>query len=229
MKIVILGDGLLGTEIKKQTGWDVVSRKKNNFDITLDTFRWPLLEEYDVIVNCIANTDTYSNKRKEHWDVNYVGLSKLTDWCLEKNKKLVHISTDYVYSGSVKNATEEDVPVHCKNWYGYTKLLSDAYVQLKLKNYLLVRCSFKPTPFPYEKALINQIGNFDFVDDIAEKIIQLIDKKSKGVFNVGTTLKTVYDLAVLQTTVEPVNVDLHETMPIDVSMNIDKLTNELYE
>ena len=33
MKIVVLGDGLLGSELVKQTGWDYISRKKDNFDI----------------------------------------------------------------------------------------------------------------------------------------------------------------------------------------------------
>jgi hypothetical protein len=34
MNILILGDGLLGSELIKQTGWDYISRKKNGFDFT---------------------------------------------------------------------------------------------------------------------------------------------------------------------------------------------------
>ena len=30
MKVLILGDGLLGSELHSQTGWDVASRKKGN-------------------------------------------------------------------------------------------------------------------------------------------------------------------------------------------------------
>ena len=33
MKVLILGDGILGSEIAQQTGWDYISRKKDNFDI----------------------------------------------------------------------------------------------------------------------------------------------------------------------------------------------------
>ena len=33
MKIVVLGDGLLGKEIINQTGWDYYSRKKDNLNI----------------------------------------------------------------------------------------------------------------------------------------------------------------------------------------------------
>jgi hypothetical protein len=32
-----LGDGLLGSEIVKQTDWSLISRKKNGFDINVKT------------------------------------------------------------------------------------------------------------------------------------------------------------------------------------------------
>ena len=92
---------------------------------------------YDVIVNCVANTDTYSKKRGPHWDINYKGTSDLVDFCNKWNVKLVQISTDYVYAGGMPNKSEDDVPVHQDTWYSYTKLLSDAHVQLKSKDYLL--------------------------------------------------------------------------------------------
>ena len=33
-KILVLGDGLLGSEMVKQSGWDYVSRKKDNISYT---------------------------------------------------------------------------------------------------------------------------------------------------------------------------------------------------
>ena len=148
----------------------------------------------------------------------------LVDWCNENNKKIVHISTDYIYSNSVSNASEDDVPVSNKTWYAYTKLLGDAYVQARAKDYLLIRTSFKPSPFPYPEAIITQIGNFDYVNKISELIIKLINKNAVGVFNVGTKRKTIYDLAV-QT-----NADirgafrvLNKEMPRDITMNVSKM------
>mgnify|MGYP003121849538 FL=1 len=32
-KILVLGDGLLGSEIVKQSGWDYISRKKDDVDL----------------------------------------------------------------------------------------------------------------------------------------------------------------------------------------------------
>jgi dTDP-4-dehydrorhamnose reductase len=223
-KIIVLGDGLLGSEIVKQTGWRYVSRKAGNFDVDNIT---ESIGNYDidVIVNCIANTNTYSTDKDAHWHINYVFVNNLIDYCNKKNIKLVHISTDYIYAGSVINASEEDVPVHCNNWYGYTKLLGDGLVQLRCENYLLCRCTHKPNPFPYDSAWIDQIGNFDYVDVIAKLIIDLILKNGNGVFNVGTEVKTIYDLAIKTKPVNKIFTPVH--VPKNQSMNLDKFTKKI--
>jgi len=203
--ICILGDGLLGSELEKQTNWDVISRKRNKFDITYpeDYHKFLINSEhgvvfypkYDVLVNCIANTDTYTSEKTEHWDVNLQGVKHLIDFCNEWKIKLIHISTDYIFTHSLDNASENTVPVHCATWYGYTKLVADALVQLESNNHLLIRTTHKPNPFPYEKAWEDQIGNFDYVDVITSRIIKLIEGNANGVFNIGTERKSMYDLA----------------------------------
>lgn len=224
LKVLILGDGLLGMEINKQTGWEFVSRKQGTFNI--NNMIWDLSKHHpDVIINCIANTDTYSNNKDAHWGINYKFISDLIKYCNENKIKLVHISTDYVYSGSISNASEDDVPVHCNNWYGYTKLLGDGLVQLQSNNYLLCRCTHKPYPFPYESAWINQIGNFDYVNKIAKLIIEMINNNLSGLYNVGTETKTMFDLAKQTKNINPILAPNH--VPKDQSMNINKLEIDL--
>jgi len=225
MKPLILGDGLLGSELVKITKWDFLSRKSHNFNI--NNFESYIDPSYDVIINCIANTDTYSKERHTHWSVNVQFVDKLIDYCNSKNIKLVHISTDYVYTGSESNASEESVPVHCDTWYGYTKLVSDALVQLRSKNFLLVRCTQKPTPFPYENAWIDQVGNFDYVDVISKLIVKLINKGLYGLYNVGTETKTMYELASKTRKVSKSFSPTH--IPKNTSMDINKLINDLNE
>jgi dTDP-4-dehydrorhamnose reductase len=220
-KILILGDGILGTEIKKQTNWDIISRKKNNFDIRNYKKYSKFLKKYDVILNCIANTDTYSDERDGHWDVNFKYVEKLINYCNKNNKKLIHISTDYIYANSKQNASEEDVPCHIPTWYGYTKLLGDALVQLKSKKYLICRLSHKPKPFPYENAWIDVLTNCDYVDIIAKLVILLIEKNANGVYNVGTENKTIYELAMKTKNVHPINSPI--ITPKNTTMNINKI------
>jgi dTDP-4-dehydrorhamnose reductase len=226
MRKLILGDGLLGSEIYRQSGWDYISRKRDNIDFREPGTYENYLKEFDVIVNCIGHVDVYSDDRQTHWDVNYKAVSDLVDLCNENCAKLVHISTDFVYSNSVENASEKDVPVHNRNWYGYTKLLSDAHIQLKSVGYLLIRTSYKPKPFPYEKAWTSQRGNFDYVDKIATIIIKLIDDDLCGVYNVGTESKTMFELACrTRESVEPLDKLYHDSMPTNITMNLGKLTN----
>lgn len=220
MKIIVLGDGLLGSEIVKQTNWDYISRKKDKFDITSSSF--DCLLEYDTVINCIANTDTYSNNKELHWEVNYKGVVTLTDYCFLHNIKLIHISSDYVYTNSIENASEKDIPVHGRNWYSYTKLLGDSYVQLNQNN-LVLRGTHKPYPFKYPQAWIDQVGNFDYVPVIASIIIKLTKINASGLYNIGTELKTMNDLA-KQTNPNVVPVTIpNDNVPKNVSMDLSKL------
>lgn len=221
MKVVVLGDGLLGKEIVTQTGWDFFSRKKDQVDVNNPNKLFSLIRDYNVIVNCIAFTDTYSTNKTENWSINYKFVDDLIDFTNNKNQKLVHISTDYIYSNSVTNASEEDVPVHLATWYGYTKLLGDALVQLRSKNYLICRLSHKPYPFPYEKAWTNIKTNGDYVTVISKLVISLIKNNSIGVFNVGTEEKSIYELALQTKQVDPIKRPDH--VPYDTTMCLDKL------
>lgn len=219
MDIVVLGDGLLGSEIVKQTGWPYLSRKQDGFDLRTSKLDFG---DYDVVVNCIAHTDTYSQHRDLHWDVNYKAVVRLANHCQEHSTKLVHISSDYVYTNSKKDVSEEDVPVHGENWYSYTKLLGDSYVQLNPHN-LVLRGTHKPKPFPYPIAWINQVGNFDYVDTIAKLYIELINRNAVGVYNVGTELKTMHSLAI-QTKQNAIPGEVNtDQVPGSLSMNVHKL------
>jgi dTDP-4-dehydrorhamnose reductase len=219
MKCLILGDGKLATELHRQTGWDYVSRKKDGIDFNDIHSYIDFLEDCDTIINCIANTNTKDNTKEAHWDVNYKSVINLTNFCNTYNKKLVHISTDYLYSGTKSNATEEDVPIHVNNWYCYTKLLADGYVQAMSENYLLIRTSFKSRPYPWDKAWIDMPTNADYVDVISKLIV---------VYNVGTELKTFYELAKqTKENIQPIMDDYIYNRPHDVSMDLTKLKNTL--
>ena len=221
--VLVLGDGLLGRELINQTNWDYVSRSKDGFDIDhLDKF---ILSNYDIVINCISHTDTYDKDRELHWNVNCKFVDKLIDYCNEHFIKLIHISTDYVYSNSIPFASENDVPVHCNNWYGYTKLLSDGLIQLRSEDYLLIRCSHKPSPFVYDSAWIDYVGNFDYVDTIASLIVDCVNKDLSGVYNVGTDVKTMFDLANETNVVEPSFTPSH--VPNNLSMDLTKLKSSL--
>jgi dTDP-4-dehydrorhamnose reductase len=225
MNILILGDGLLGSELIKQTGWDYISRKKNGFDFTKIGTYTHLLKGYNIIINCIACTDTYSNDKTKHWNVNYKAVADLVSFCNLNQIKVIHISTDHVYTNSEPNASEETVPQHLGTWYGYTKLLGDAHVQMSANNYLVIRESHKPYPFPYKQAWDDQLTNGDYVHIIASLIIKLINNNASGVYNVGTEEKTWYSLTKEEFNTIPSNSPINA--PDNITMDLTKLNNEI--
>ena len=227
MKYLILGDGRLASELIKQTEWDFISRKKDGIDFTDIHSYNTYLDEYEQIINCIGYTKTYENNKKDNWDINYLGVIDLVDYCKLNKTKLIHISTDYVYANSISNASEEDVPSNFNTWYSYTKLLGDGYVQAKLEDYLLLRTNFKPRPFQWTSAWDDIKGNFDYVDIISKMIIELIKKEALGVYNVGTESKTYYDLAIQ--TLPNCKRDYSKTIsrPTDITMNLKKINDEI--
>ena len=226
MKALVLGKGKLGSEIVKQTGWDYLSRAEH--EITIDNFdTWKSrMSEYDVIVNCIANTDTYSDDKEKHWKANYELVTFLAEFCDENNKKLVHISTDYLYQNSVEDAKETNECEFEHTWYMFTKLLADEYLKEHAKNYLICRLSHKPYPFPYESAWVDVVTNADYTPVIADLVIKLIEGGAEGLYNVGTERKTIYELA--QRTNKNVLKSISPPhVPKNITMNLTKMENFL--
>lgn len=244
MNVLVLGYGLLGKELVNQTGWDYRCRENLGwdsqpipFDITdISTFTDTILEWFGtphsgivgyikptVLINCVANTNTYSTDKKSHIDVNYNGVVNLVEFCNKHEIKLVQISTDYVYANSTGTPTEDDVPVHAENWYSYSKLLADGYIELKSNDYLILRGGHKKIPYPHPNVGL-QIGNFDYVDVISKIIINLVNQEKSGIFNIGTDTKTLLSLA-KQTNINVNSKSLPNNIPTDVSMDITKLKN----
>lgn len=225
MKVLVLGDGRLGQEIVNQTGWDLLSRKKDNIDVSsFDDWCWKMTG-YDAILNCIANTNTYSEEYQSILDTNYKFVTYLTTFCDEMGIKLVHISTDYVYVNSVENASEISVPVPDRSWYSLSKLLADEHIVLFCRDYLICRLSHKPYPFPYDEAWGDVSTNADYTPVISELVIKLIENGASGLYNVGTPTKTIYELASrtkdVTETISPPHI------PKNVTMDLTKLNQFL--
>lgn len=233
---LILGNGLLGSEFHKQTGWSYICRKEHGIDFAdIETYksylRPGLHNRVDTVINCIAQTNTVNESDEDivnDWEINYKGVMNLVDTCNKYNIKVVHISTDYVYAKSGRLARERDVPIHYDNVYTLTKLLADSYIQARCKNCLILRSSFKPNPFPYDYAWIDLIGNFDYIDVISKLMLELIEYDAQGVFNVGTEVKTLFDLAKrTKKNVKPLFKPEKFIDSNDISMNVNKMENFL--
>lgn len=146
------------------------------------------------VIHCAAlKNERCTRMPVESMLTNIVGTANVVLFCEAVGAKLVYISTDYVFRGDRGNYRPND-EVGPLNYYGETKLAGE-YVVKSLKNHLIIRLSFFPDVFPYEKAFIDQFSTRITASEAAAKIMDLIDQKSIGVHHISGPKQSVYDYA----------------------------------
>jgi len=126
-------------------------------------------------------------------ETNIVGTANVVKLCMKHNIRLIYVSTDYVFRGDQGNYREED-PVYPVNKYAWSKLGGECAVRM-YDNSLIIRTSFGPNVFPYEKAFIDQWTSRESVSAIAPKIVQLMFSSVTGTLHVGGPRRTVLEYA----------------------------------
>ncbi|WP_182129656.1 SDR family oxidoreductase [Nitrosopumilus sp. b3] len=151
-KTVIIGCGFLGSKIftnlknnnKKVIGTNFqnTSNEFKKLDITNFDFVNSFLnkEKPDLVINCAANTDIdYLEKNEKFANmVNGIGVKNIAKTCKQISSKLIHISTDSVFDGTLGLYTEED-DVKPINVYGKSKLLGEELLQENLDDFIIIR------------------------------------------------------------------------------------------
>lgn len=190
------GNGLLGSEFKKIRP-DLDYTDIEDFDITdyEQMRRYVQGKDYDLVLHAAAFTSPprIDQDPLEAVDANIIGTANVVKLCIEFDIKLLYISTDYVFRGDVGNYKETD-PVCPVNKYAWSKLGGECAVRLYDKS-LIVRTTFGPNVFPYEKAFVDQWTSRESVSTIARMISALIDTDATGTVHVGGARKSVYEFA----------------------------------
>lgn len=225
--IVTGGSGILGTELKK------ILQKANfpsheDFDITKINVMEKYLNSKDIkcIIHCAAITNLQEIRKdsKNALETNIIGTGNIVKICMDKNIKLIYISTDYVFKGDKGNYKEDDelLPI---NKYAWSKLGGECAVKL-YDNSLIIRTSFGKDPFPYENAFNDQLTIREHVRETAKKIKLLINKEIKGIIHIGGSKKTVYDYAKEISPEKKIGkisiFDIELKIPKDTSLNLEK-------
>lgn len=161
--------------------------------------------------------DKSLGEKGEAWRMNVEGTRNVADGCLQFNKKLIYVSTDFVFDGENPPAggySEEDIP-NPINWYAKTKYEGEKIIQSLKTSWIIARISY-PYRAKYEKldfarailerlqdakpvtAVTDQIFTPTFIDDIAFAIDALIENNSQGIFHiVGSQSLMPFDAAIL--------------------------------
>ena len=112
---------------------------------------------------------------------------------MRHNKKIIFISTDYVFDGDRGNYSINE-PINPLSKYAKTKASAELAVRT-YNNSLVIRTSFYGHEFPYKKAFIDQWTSKDYVDVIAPKVLGAIRSDKMGIVHIGSQRRSVYEIA----------------------------------
>jgi len=126
--VVTGAGGMLGTELVHLlrertgalTGDSVRALTRAELDITDAESVSAAVRGADVVVNAAAWTDVDGAESAEEaaFAVNATGPALLAGACAASGARLVHVSTDYVFSGDAAEPYAEDAPVAPRSAYG---------------------------------------------------------------------------------------------------------------
>lgn len=217
--IVTGGNGQLATSFKKLDD-NVICIGRPKFDLSKSQTIYDTIYHYrpNIIINTAAWTevDRAEKNISEANIFNNTGPSILSAICKQKDILLIHISTDYVYSGEKIQPYIEADPVDPKTVYGYTKAEGEKAILAKNPEAIILRTSWVYAPHGknFVKTIINvgaknteikvvndQYGNPTNADDLAVAILKIvgqlfIGKNFSGIYHItGSGSTNWYNLA----------------------------------
>jgi len=188
------------TDLSKETGFDLMDFSRIRTTITGSTAPW--------VFHFAAYTDVQGAEQEKDqkeqsisWKVNVSATENIVNICHDTEKRLLYISTDYVFDGTQDTYDENDTP-NPLSWYGKTKYEGEKLVQTLGPPALIIRIAN-----PYRS---NPVGKMDFVhkmlermqsgleiqtptdqifsptyiDDLAFALEKLITAKARGIYHV---------------------------------------------
>ena len=218
-KVLVVGSkGQLGTDCMSVFGEKALGVDLPEIDIS---DRFQCLEKLDevspsVIVNCAAYTAVDACETDPAcWSVNADGPKHLAEWAAAKGAFLVHVSTDYVFSGDkpLFEACVESDPTNPISEYGKSKLAGEQAVLKSGAQAAILRTAWlygstgnnflktmlrltTENPGKAFKVVNDQFGSPTCSYTLARQIQSVVDCRETGVFHATSEgYCTWYDLA----------------------------------
>ncbi|MCX6052186.1 MAG: dTDP-4-dehydrorhamnose reductase [Campylobacterales bacterium] len=199
LNVLVTGsNGQLGSEIKELACGNETFFFTDR--ATLDITNPKTIKEFieknsiDTIINCAAYTavDKAESDIESADKINHLAVKYLAQISKEKNIKLIHISTDYVFDGKSHMPYTEENSTNPNGVYGQTKLDGEkAMLGINPQNSLIIRTSWVYSSYGanFVKTMLrlgkekeslgviyDQVGTPTYARDLAQAILEIIPK-----------------------------------------------------
>lgn len=185
-------------------GHDLIAVDREEIDITDSDSVAQVVKDIDVLVNVAAFTavDKAEEEEATAFTINATGPEILARRCREIGARLIHVSTDYVFSGDSTEPYNEEHLMEPKGAYGRTKAAGEWAIKANTDDYIIVRTAWlygrHGNSFPATMkrlsetrdkltVVTDEIGQPTWTVDLADLIVRLVDAKApSGVYH-GTS------------------------------------------
>jgi len=261
--LVTGSNGQVGSEIRALHGeypYNFFFTDRATLDITDAEAVEKFIEEnkIDTIINCAAYTavDKAESDEAATDAINHLAVKNFALTCKQRNIKLIHISTDYVFDGkNYKPYIETDVTAP-NGIYGATKLKGEeTLLHVSPKNSIIIRTSWVYSSFGanFVKTMLrlgkekeqlgviyDQVGTPTYARDLAKTILDILPKiknekpeiyhySNEGVTSWYDFAKEIIRMAKLSCQVNPIETKEYPTpaqRPHYSLLNKSKIKNE---
>jgi len=223
--LVTGGDGLLAYALRMlaPANCEMSFLARAEFDLTTPAQMNERLEKLrpDWVVNTAAYNlvEKCEQERDLSWAVNVTGPETLAKLCAEKNIRLIHYGTDYVFDGEKNAPYEETDNTNPLNHYGAGKLAGEKAVLAASPKHVVMRTSWVFGSHPTQtksyvhsvlragragnnlKATTDQASSPTISNDLAQWTVELIQKGGAGLFhavNDGGVSRFDWTVAILE-------------------------------
>ena len=246
LNILVTGsNGQLGSEIKElslEYTHNFFFTDKNSLDILNERDIRNFIETNNInaIINCAAYTavDKAEEDEVNADKVNHLAVKYLAKISKEKNIRLIHISTDYVFDGTNHKPYTESDTTNPDSIYGRTKLDGEKAMQdINPNNSIIIRTSWVYSNFGnnFVKTMLHlgkekeslgvifdQVGTPTYARDLAKTILTIMPKiknekveiynySNEGVLSWYDFAKEIMRMAKLECKITPIETKEYPT------------------
>jgi dTDP-4-dehydrorhamnose reductase len=224
--LVTGGSGLLGNHVLP-LDTALIAPVHAEMDITNLASVEATIEKYapDIVLHLAAATKPPEHEKSAEPGivVNIIGTANIALACARRGIRLVYTSTDYLYVGEGPHKESEAIMPPYK--FGWSKLGGEASVAI-VPGSLIIRLSFGPVPFPWEKVYEGQYNSKLYVDEMAPLILAAAKTEETGIMNVGGPRMSLEAYA-KRTRPDITTIPKPDWVPWDTSLDVTRMQNAL--
>lgn len=195
--------GFLGRHLVHALGGQARAYGHESLDITSRPAIEHILriEKPWAVINsaALADVDRCDREPARAWHINASGAASLAELCAALGIRLLHVSTDYVYDGTLDRRYRVTDPTEPLNHYGATKAEAEKAVLKAHPQAIIARVAWLFGPFgagfagqlPYQlargetvQAIYDRLGHPTYVVDAAQRILALLGLGVPGIYHV---------------------------------------------